>query len=200
MKARDEKLKDITYPERLEEPLVLSARVPLLEQLLDLLLRVLPLGHLLERLRANNTLEALKLKCVTGGEQVRVVDDLDTANRSVSRVHTFGHGAEYNNGFRTRTDLDEGLDLGPPRDLLRTHALGDLQWVALDARNDGVGVGALLGALIELLDHDDLLACLAAGQHDGNLEPTHNSFSPPCLPPPEQTRIITPFRACILRA
>ena len=38
MKARDEKMKDITYPERLEEPLVLSARVSVLQQLLDLLL------------------------------------------------------------------------------------------------------------------------------------------------------------------
>ena len=67
------------------------------------------------------------------------------------------------------THLDERLDLAPLRELLRTHALGDLQWVALDASNDSVGVGALLGALIELLDDNDLLARLTAGQNDGDL-------------------------------
>ena len=65
-----------TYPERLEEPLVLPARVPVLQQLLDLLLRVLPLRNLLESLRADNTLETLELKCVTRREEVGVVDNL----------------------------------------------------------------------------------------------------------------------------
>ena len=68
--------------------------------------------------------------------------------------------------------LDERLDLAPLRKLLSTHTLGDLQWVTLDASNDGVGEGPFLGALIELLDHDDLLACLTAGEHDGNLYTT----------------------------
>ena len=58
----------VTHPERLEEPLVLSARVPVLQQLLDLLLRVLPLRNLLEGFRTDGALEALELKCVTRGE------------------------------------------------------------------------------------------------------------------------------------
>ena len=70
--------------------------------------------------------------------------------------------------------LDERLDLAPLRELLRTHALGDLQWVALDAGNDGVGVGALLGALVELLDYDDLLARLTALQNNCNLQNERN--------------------------
>ena len=69
-------IQDGTHPERLEEPLVLPTLVLVLQQLLDLLLRVLPVRHLLERLRGNNALEALKLNCVTRREEVRVVDDL----------------------------------------------------------------------------------------------------------------------------
>ena len=56
------------------------------------------------------------------------------------------------------THLDEGLDLAPPRNLLRAHALRYLERVTLDAGNDCVGVWPLLGALIELFDDDDLLS------------------------------------------
>ena len=66
----------ITHPKRLEEPLVLPARVPVLQQLLNLLLRVLPLRYLLEGFRADGALKALKLKCVTRREEVGVVHDL----------------------------------------------------------------------------------------------------------------------------
>ena len=66
----------ITYTERLEEPLGLPAGVALLEVLLDLLLRVFPLRRLLERLGRDGALEALELKGVSGGEEMRVVDDL----------------------------------------------------------------------------------------------------------------------------
>ena len=69
-------IQDGTHPERLEEPLVLPTRVPVLQQLLDLLLRVLPLRHLLEGFRADGALETLELKCVTRREQVGVVHDL----------------------------------------------------------------------------------------------------------------------------
>ena len=65
--------------------------------------------------------------------------------------------------------LDEGLDLAPLGELLRTHALGHLEGVALDAGDDGVGVWPLLGALIELLDDDDLLPRLAALENDRDL-------------------------------
>lgn len=67
-----------THAKGLEEPLVLPARVTILQQLLDLLLRVLPLRNLLEGFRSDDTLEALQLKRVTRGEQVRVVDGLAT--------------------------------------------------------------------------------------------------------------------------
>ena len=65
-----------TYAQRSEEPPVLAALVALLEELLDRLLGVLTLRHLLEGLRRDNTLEALKLKRVTSREQVGVVDGL----------------------------------------------------------------------------------------------------------------------------
>ena len=67
------------------------------------------------------------------------------------------------------TNLDERLDLAPLRDLLRTHTLRYLEGVTLDADNDGMGVWPLLGALVELLDDDDLLAGLAALEDDGDL-------------------------------
>jgi hypothetical protein len=65
--------------------------------------------------------------------------------------------------------LDEGLDLAPPRELLRAHTLGHLERVALNAGDDGVRVGALLCALIELPDHDDLVAGLTALEDDRDL-------------------------------
>ena len=87
------------------------------------------------------------------------------------------------------TDLDEGLDLAALGQLLRTHTLRYLEGVTLDAGNDSMGVGALLGALVELLDDDDLLARLAAGQHDGNLNTSDLPFNPPQTQVP---RVIVP--------
>jgi hypothetical protein len=68
-----------------------------------------------------------------------------------------------------KTDLDERLDLVPPGEFLAAHSLGDFPGVPLDASDDGVGVWSLLGALIELLDHDGLLACMSSLREDGNL-------------------------------
>ena len=65
-----------TYPERLEEPLVLAARVALLQRLFDGLLRVLTLRWLLEGVGGDGALEGLELKSVSCGEEVGVVDDL----------------------------------------------------------------------------------------------------------------------------
>lgn len=70
---------------------------------------------------------------------------------------------------RRSTHLDERLDLAPLRNLLRAHALRHLEGVTLDAGNDRMGVGSLLGALVELLDDDDLLTRLAALEDDGDL-------------------------------
>ena len=68
-----------------------------------------------------------------------------------------------------RAYLDERLDLTPLRKLLSTHPFCDFQWVSLDTGDDGVGVGPLLGTLIVLLDNNDFLASLAAGEDDGDL-------------------------------
>ena len=78
---------ECAHPKGLEEPLVLPARVPVLQQLLDLLLRVLPLRHLLEGFRANDTLETLQLKRVTRREKVRVVDGLRARHVPCEHFH-----------------------------------------------------------------------------------------------------------------
>ena len=70
-----------------------------------------------------------------------------------------------------KTYLDERLDLAALRNLLRTHTLRYLERVTLDAGNDRMGVGPLLGALVELLDDDDLVARLTALEDDRNLHP-----------------------------
>lgn len=114
--------------ERSEEPLVLARGVLLLENLLDLLLGVLALRRLLESVLGDGTLETLELECVTGGHEVVV-----------------------------RDDLDERLDFGSLCDLLGTHTLGHLGRVSLNAGSDNVGERLVLGAVIELLDDDNLL-------------------------------------------
>jgi hypothetical protein len=81
-------------------------------------------------------------------------------------------GGERDEDRRTgcrSTHLDERLNLAPTRELLRAHTLGDLKRVALDAGDDRVGVGALLRALVHLLDDDDLVAGLTTLENDGDL-------------------------------
>ena len=75
-------------------------------------------------------------------------------------------------GAKLVTDLDEGLDLAALGQLLRTHTLRYLEGVTLDAGNDSMGVRALLGALVELLDDDDLVSRLTALEDDRNLHPS----------------------------
>lgn len=94
------------------------------------------------------------------------------------------------------THLDERLDFAPLRQLLRTHTLRHFQRVALNARHDCVGVRSLLCTLIQLLDNNDLLACLAASKHNCDLEVQRYVIL--CITSCKYT--ITPFRACILRA
>ena len=109
-----------------EEPSVLSRRVSLLQCLLNSLLRVLPLGNLLESICGNNTLQSLQLKCVTCWHQVVVVDDLD------KRLNL---GALGLSGLR--------------------HALGDLRWIAVDTSNQCVRVRVrLVSGVLRLNDHD----------------------------------------------
>ena len=81
-------------------PTVGTLGVPLLESLLDGLLRVLTLSGLLESVVGDGSLERFELELVSGGEEVGVVDN-----------------------------LDEWLDLGSAGNLLLSHRLGNLQWV-----------------------------------------------------------------------
>ena len=95
-----------SHTQRREEPSVLSTRVSLLEDLLDVLLSILALADLLKCLARNNALETFKLEGVSSRHQVVVVDG-----------------------------LDERLDLRSLLLSRLGHASGDLGWVALDARN-----------------------------------------------------------------
>lgn len=113
--------------QRSEEPAVLATSVAVLEGLLDVLLGVLALRDFLESIGGDGTLQTLKLKGVTGGHQVVVVDD-----------------------------LDERLDLAAAVDQLLTHAAGNLLGVALDTGDDGEGEGVSLRARVLRLDNDDL--------------------------------------------
>ena len=65
-------------------------------------------------------------------------------------------------------DLDERLDLGALGDTLLAHATGDLLGVALDTGDERVREGVSLGALVDGLNDDDLLACIAATGDDGD--------------------------------
>ena len=65
--------------------------------------------------------------------------------------------------------LDERFDLTPLLQPLCAHAPGYFARVTLDPSNNGMRVRSLLGAFVILLDNDDLLAGLAALQHDGDL-------------------------------
>lgn len=127
------------HTERSEEPLVLAGVVTLLKGLLDVLLGVLTLGNLLEGVVGDGVLEALELESVAGGHDVVVVDD-----------------------------LDERLDLGSLGDTGLSHAAGDGLRVALNAGDESVRERVGLGALVDRLDDDDLLACVAATGNDGD--------------------------------
>ena len=112
---------------RSEKPSVLSARVALLQHLLDRLLGLLPLADLLESVTRDGALQTLQLQGVAGGHEVVVVDH-----------------------------LDEGLDLASlflPR---LAHPSGDLFRVALDAGDKGVAVGVALVSGVNWLDDNHL--------------------------------------------
>ena len=98
-----------------------------------------------------------------------------------------------------KTHLDEGLDFVPPLQLLRTHAPRYFPRVTLNPGNNGMWVGPLLRPVIELLDDNDLLACLTAGQHDGDLVESYTRRYIMA-----QNIILfafdAPFRACKLRS
>lgn len=68
------------------------------------------------------------------------------------------------------THLDERLDAAPPLQLLSAHSPCNFSWVALNASNDSMGVWPILRSLIDLLNNNDLLACLTALQDNGDLD------------------------------
>lgn len=65
-------------------------------------------------------------------------------------------------------NLNERLDLAALGDAVLGHATGDLGRVALDTGDEGVTEGVGLGAIVDDLDDDDLLAGKAAPGDDGN--------------------------------
>merc|ERR1719424_337696 len=71
--------------------------------------------------------------------------------------------------------LDERLDLGALGGLGFGSGLSDLARVAFDTSNHGVGELAVTRPIVEGLDHDGLLASVAASQHDHNLAVLNNS-------------------------
>jgi hypothetical protein len=92
-----------------KEPSVLPTRVPLLQRLLDRLLRILPLRNLLEGVVADDVLQAFQFEGVACRHQVVVV-----------------------------YDLDEWLDLVASLLARFRHPAGHLQWVPLDPDDEGM--------------------------------------------------------------
>ncbi len=115
--------------QRSKEPPVLPACVSILQCFLHRLLRILPLADLLECIIRHHSLQTLQLQGVTCGHQMIVID-----------------------GF------DEGLDLAAFCLTCFRHAAGDLRRVAFDTRNEGVRKRMRLGASIQWLNYDDLVA------------------------------------------
>lgn len=70
-------------------------------------------------------------------------------------------------------NLDERLDAAALLDHLLAHAAGDLEGVALDTGDDGVGEGVRLGASVVRLDNDDLLTGVTATGDDGHTAHFH---------------------------
>lgn len=93
--------------ELLEEPLVLSSLVLLLQNLLDGLASLTLLGRVLQQVHSDGLLQ-VSIKAVTGGHQVGIVDE-----------------------------LDEGLDTATTGDLLVAHGFGDLEGVTFQAADQG---------------------------------------------------------------
>lgn len=113
--------------ERGEEPLVLAGRVFLFKDGLDLFLCVFTLRGFLEGILADGALEALEFECVSCGHQVVV-----------------------------RDDLDKRLYLAALGNLLGSHALVDLLRVSLNTGGKNVRESLVLGAIVKLLNNDNL--------------------------------------------
>ena len=92
---------------------------------------------------------------------MRVVDDLACITIDIARKPNVQGKVTY---------LDEWLDLAPALQLLSTHASRYFPWVAFDPGDNGMWVWSLFGALIQLLNYDDLFAGMAALQGDCDLD------------------------------
>ena len=79
-KKKTSKETKAAHPQSLEEPLILAGGVTLLKQLLNSLLRILPLRWLFERINRHRPLQTLQLKSITCREKMRVVDSLNPVN------------------------------------------------------------------------------------------------------------------------
>lgn len=67
------------------------------------------------------------------------------------------------------THLNEWLHFAPLSESFAPHTLRHLSRIPFDSSDNGVGVGALLGALIQLLNDDNLLSRLTSLEDDGDL-------------------------------
>jgi len=79
----------------------------------------------------------------------------------------------YHDRFSLFVYLDEGLDTAALGELLLAHGLCHLARVALDASDQSMAIGAVLGAVILLLDDDSLLACVLAREDNAHLAGFH---------------------------
>ena len=110
-----------------EEPPILPAHIPLLQHLLDRLLRLLPLADLLERVVRHHAFQALEFQRVPRRHDVVVVDE-----------------------------LDERFYLAALLGAFLAHPLGHFERVAVDAGDEGVGEWVGFGAGVEGGDYYDL--------------------------------------------
>lgn len=68
------------------------------------------------------------------------------------------------------THLDERLNAAPPLQFLGTHSPCNFSRVTFNTSDDSMRVWSILGSFIDLLNNDNLLACLATLQDDGDLD------------------------------
>ena len=111
----------------------------LLEKSLDLLADLLSLA-LLESIRTN------------GGSQTHILQSI-TSRHDVVVVH----------------GLNERLDARTLGDLLLGHGFRNLKGISVNTGENGMGVFALLSALVKVLDNDGFSSGISALQHDNDL-------------------------------
>jgi hypothetical protein len=75
---------------------------------------------------------------------------------------------------RFKTNLQERLDFAPELNLPLGHALGDLPWVPVDARDESVSEGFVARPVVVRLHDHGLPASVSARQDQDDLARFHN--------------------------